>query len=80
MTGAVCYRGVHPGLEPGVDIPAAQARNRLRSSSRVLSSRERGNAGGVQRRRRSLAGRGRGHRVLSVHRADGGTARRGAAA
>jgi len=33
-----------------------------------------------RRRRRSSAGRGRGHRVLSTHRADGGTARRGAAA
>ncbi|MFZ0186572.1 MAG: hypothetical protein WAL72_06490 [Streptosporangiaceae bacterium] len=34
----------------------------------------------IRRRRRSSAGRGRGHRVLSTHRADGGTARRGAAA
>jgi hypothetical protein len=34
----------------------------------------------IRRRRRSSAGRGRGHRVLSIHRADGGTARRGAAA
>jgi ABC-type phosphonate transport system ATPase subunit len=34
----------------------------------------------IRRRRRSKAGRGRGHRVLSTHRADGGTARRGAAA
>jgi hypothetical protein len=33
-----------------------------------------------RRRRRSSAGRGRGHRVLSTHRADGGTARRDAAA
>jgi ABC-2 type transport system ATP-binding protein len=33
-----------------------------------------------QRRRRSSAERGRGHRVLSMHRADGGTARRDAAA
>ncbi len=32
------------------------------------------------RRRRGKAGRGRGHRVLSTHRADGGTARRGTAA
>ena len=32
------------------------------------------------RRRRGKAGRGRGHRGLSAHRADGGTARRGAAA
>ena len=34
----------------------------------------------IRRRRRSSAGRGRGHRVLSTHRADGGTARRDAAA
>jgi hypothetical protein len=34
----------------------------------------------VERRHRGSAGRGRGHRVLGIHRADGGTARRGAAA
>ena len=56
---------------------ARNVRTRERGNA---GTRERGNAGKVRRRRRSSAGRGRGHRVLSVHRADGGTARRGAAA
>ena len=59
--------------------PGASAQSVVKES-RALGFRERGHQEGVRRRRRSSAGRGRGHRVLSVHRADGGTARRDAAA
>jgi drug/metabolite transporter (DMT)-like permease len=64
---------------------ALRARRR-REASRERATREGSaskRAGGerqITRRRRSSAGRGRGHRGLSIHRADGGTARRDAAA
>jgi energy-coupling factor transporter ATP-binding protein EcfA2 len=81
--------GGHGGGDNDVIAAAAQAgqvRRRLERSGRCgqpsageheppqMARRKDGGGAAAQ------AGRGRGHRVLSVHRADGGTARRGAAA
>ena len=74
---------------PGYPVFAAQALRYTLATTVLAGKRDSGKRDSgkrdsgrrkIRRRRRSSAGRGRGHRVLSTHRADGGTARRGAAA
>ena len=86
LTGSLA--GVNAAI-PGYPVFAAQAiRYTLAGAVLVAAGVAAGAGAGkpdnrrtkIRRRRRSSAGRGRGHRVLSTHRADGGTARRGAAA